>query len=102
MYVVAKKTKIPLKEVDEKEGFKVNLFSYELEVSPWALAGVVALILFVVVMIYLSLSAVDTKPPVSAILPAAAATLPAVVAPKLKAPKAGGKKGKGKKGQVSA
>lgn len=100
MYVVAKKTKIPLKEVDEKEGFKVNLFSYELEVSPWALAGVVTLILFVVVMIYLSLSAVDTKPPASAILPAA--TLPAVVAPKLKAPKAGGKKGKGKKGQVSA
>ena len=90
MYVVANKQKVPLKEVDEKEGWTLKLGFMDTEISPWVLAGIIALVLFVMVMLYMSLSAVETHKPV----PVPRSVL--AQAPLL-APKGAGKKPKGKK-----
>lgn len=98
MYVVANKKQIPLKEVDEKEGWKLNLgfMDVEMSMSPWVLTGIITLVLLIIVLLYWSLSAVDTKPPmIPAAMPAAVAAPIAMKA----APKVGGKKGKAKKGR---
>jgi hypothetical protein len=97
MYVVANKQKVPLKEVDEKEGWTLKLGFMDTEVSPWVLAGIIALVLFVMVMLYMSLSAVDTQPSLPKPTPAVAAPM-AIAKPM----KGAGKKAKGKKGRAHA
>jgi hypothetical protein len=84
---------MPLKEVDEKEGWTLKLGFMDTELSPWVLAGIIALVLFVIVMLYMSLSAVETRPPMLAPRPVPAQAL-------AQAPKGVGKKPKGKKGRA--
>lgn len=98
MYVVANKTKVPLKEVDEKEGWLLNLGFTEVEVSPWILTGAITLVLLILVLIFWSLSAVDTKPPTpSAPMPTPAVGAAVKAAPKLKGGAAKGKMKKARK-----